>query len=167
MAKRRTYPLRRIKQDYSYSTADISELFAIDIATVRGWVKEGLKVIPKSRPHLVHSSELLKFLSKRQAKRKNPCKPNEIFCCGCKKSHPPAMGSLHEEKLPNGSYRLKARCEHKGTAMNRVMKASDWHNKHPLAAFKHDANKQHNGGRQRPRKHEFQEGEQGCLNLTL
>jgi len=167
MAKRYTYPLRRIKKNYSYSTSDISELFAIDIATVRIWIKEGLKLIPKTRPHLVHSSDLYDFLNKRQTKRKKPCLPNQIYCCGCKKSHKPIVGSLCEEKLPNGCYRLKAKCEHKGIVMYRVVKASDWHNKHPLASFKQGATKQHNGEQQTPLKYEFQEGEQGCLNLTL
>lgn len=61
--KKRHTPFARIKENYSYTVQEIADLFEIIIATVRRWGRiEGLKRIPKVRPHLVHSSDLRCFL---------------------------------------------------------------------------------------------------------
>ena len=168
MAKKRTYSLRLVRDNYTYAVQEIADLYGLDISTVRNWIKKGgLKRIPKARPHLVHSSALKLFLNKRQKKRKRPCAPDEIYCCSCKKSHPPKMGSARAQFLPNGSVRIQAICPLKNKPMNRLIKGKDWSKKHPLAKFLQEATKQHNGAQCSPPKYQLQQGEQLCLNITL
>ena len=158
MVKKRTYSLGLIRSDYSYTVEQIADIFSIDIDTVRRWLrKEGLNRIPKTRPYLVHSTELKTFLEKRQNKRKRPCAPNEMFCCSCQKSHPPKNGSVIAKELPNKSMRITGICPTRNTKMNRAVKAKDWSKKHPLAKYLHDATKQHNGEQLMPREYPVQQ----------
>jgi hypothetical protein len=84
LSNKRTYNTRRIKSNYCYSLHEITELFSIHISSVRNWIKEGLPLIDTSRPYMVHGTDLITFIKKRQTKRKRPCKENEFFCLKCR-----------------------------------------------------------------------------------
>jgi hypothetical protein len=96
-AKKRTYNTRLIKRDYSYGIQEIVELFDLHKTTVRNWIKLGLPLIDKSRPYLIHGSELIVFLNLRQAKRKKTCKPHELFCFKCREPKASCEGLIDIE----------------------------------------------------------------------
>lgn len=144
MAKK--YNTRQIKDDYSYYVEQVADLFGVDIATVRRWIrKEGLKRIPKTRPHMVHSSDLKAFLEKRQKDRRKPCAGHEALCCRCQLPRTPTMGSGTIEQLTNGSIRYRARCSCCNGKMVRTISRADWSENHPLAAYLYDASGEHKG----------------------
>lgn len=165
--KKRTYPLRLIRNNYSYTVEQIADLFGLDVHTVRRWIREdGLKRVPKTRPYLIHSSELKKFLQKKQKARKRPCKDNEAYCLKCRAPRTPKNNSAITVDLPNKSVRMKARCSICNSKINRTIKAADWSDSHPLYAYLKDAPKQHNGTHDSPPECNLEEGEQYCLNIT-
>ena len=165
--KKRTYNVRLVKTNYSYTVEQIADLFRIDVATVRRWIKhEGLEKIPKTRPFLIHSSALRYFLTKKKKKRKNPCRPHEVFCFKCQVSSTPKKDTGKIKKQPNGSLLFQALCETCKGKINKAVKGADWSEKHPLAAYLYDATKQHNGKHLSRRECQLQGGEQLCLNLT-
>ncbi|MBK6896403.1 MAG: helix-turn-helix domain-containing protein [Alphaproteobacteria bacterium] len=167
MVKKRTYNVRLVKENYTYTVEQIADLFGIDVATVRRWIKdEGLERIPKTRPFLIHSSALKSFLTKKKAKRKKPTLPDEVYCCKCRVSRTPKKGSAKIKSQPNGALFFQAKCAGCKGKINKAIKLEDWSEKHPLAAYLHDAMKQHNGKHSSHRKCQLQEGEQLCLNLT-
>jgi hypothetical protein len=140
------YNTRLIRNDYSYYVEQIADLYEVDIATVRRWIREdGLERIPKTRPHLVHSSVLKAFLDKKQAKKKKPCVGNEIFCFSCQKPRNPRLHSGVAVQLPNNSIRFQAKCSDCGGKMNRTIRAAEWAENHPLAVYLSDASREHNG----------------------
>jgi len=166
--KKRTYPLRLVRSNYTYTVEQIADLFGIDVHTVRRWVREdGLKRIPKVRPYLIHSSDLKKFLQGKQKARKHPCKDNEVYCLKCRVPRTPKNNTAVIAVLPNNSVRLKAKCSICYSKINRVIKARSWSDSHPLWAYLEDAPKQHNGVNDSPRECNIEEGGQYCLNITL
>ena len=168
MKKKRSYSTRLVKKNYSYNVEQIADLFGIDVATVRRWIKyEGLERIPKTRPFLIHSSALRLFLQKKKAKRKSPCQPHEVRCFKCKVSRSPLHGSGIVKIQPNGTIMFQALCGTCHGNVNKVLKGVEWLNNHPLAAYLQEATKQHNGKQLSHLKCQLQEGEQLCLNLTL
>ena len=82
--KKRTYNTQRIKSNLSYTIGEITELFEIHKTSVRNWMKAGLQSIDKTRPYLIHGSDLKAFLNERQSKRKQPCNPHEFYCLKCR-----------------------------------------------------------------------------------
>ncbi len=50
--KRRTYNIRRIRRDYSYDVAELTELFDIHHNTIGHWRSGGLRAIDDRRPPL-------------------------------------------------------------------------------------------------------------------
>jgi hypothetical protein len=167
MAKKRTYNVRLVKENYTYTIEQIADLFGKDVATVRRWIKdEGLERIPKTRPFLVHSSALRSFLLKKKAKRKNPCQLHELCCFKCQAPRTPKKDTGKIKKQPNGSLLFQAKCAACKGKINKAIKGKDWSEKHPLAAYLHDVTEQHNGKHSSHRKCQLEGGEQLCLNLT-
>lgn len=163
----RKYNLSRIKENYSYTVEQIADLFGINVHTVRRWIREeGLKRLPKTRPHLVHSRDLRRFLEGKQQTRKSPCGAHEIFCCKCRAPRTPKSDTGTITVQPNGTVLFHARCSTCNTKINRAIKGQNWGENHPFAAYLHDATKQHNGAEQSPRECAPQIGEQLCLNIT-
>ncbi len=165
--KKRTYQTRLVKDNYSYTSDQISDLFKINIETVRRWVKEeGLEGIPKTRPLLIHSTALKAFLKKKKSDRKKACLPHEVFCCKCKEPHAPEIGSGSIQIQPNNCVRFQGICPDHGIKIHKTIKAEEWTETHPLRAFLHDATKEHNGAQFYHRECQFEKGEQICLDLT-
>ncbi len=169
MSKRRlTYSLQVVKENYSYTLQEIADLFSIDLKSAQRWVRtEGLQRIPGVRPYLVHSSELRKFLERRQGRRKKKCNPNEVYCFRCRSPRQPKIGSGKIIFQPNNCVRFQGTCSMCGSRMNRSIKALEWSEIHPLAGYMHDASKQCNGVRPIHPECNLDGGEQLCLNLTL
>lgn len=167
MASHRTvYPLRLIKRDYSYTTGEVADTLGTCSQTVLRWVSEGLKIVPATRPYLIHSSDLFTFLEVRQAKRKHPCTPTQFFCCRCRQAKEASKGSLSVHPTRSRMMHLKGVCEACGGKMNKVVKPSAWGPEHPLYQCMNAAVQQHNGTQPAQRECSFEQGGQLCLNLT-
>jgi hypothetical protein len=118
--KKRTYNVRLIRRDLSYSISDIAELFAIYPQAVRQWIKAGLETIDDRRPFLIHGSELIRFLGERQSRRKQHCRPEQFFCCRCRVPKRPRDGLVTIRILNQCQLCLVGRCEGCGSSINRV-----------------------------------------------
>jgi len=122
MARRkRTYNPNLVKNTVSYTTAEIAELFNIHKGTVLFWLKDGLKTIDNKRPFYIHGSDLKEFLKDRQSRRKQKCKPDELFCLKCRMPKKPKKNNVilygHTEKAG----RLSGVCEDCGTRINKTI----------------------------------------------
>lgn len=167
MSRKHRYSLQPIRRNYTYCVYEIAELYHITPDTVFRWIRsEGLTRIPNSRKYYVHSSDLAKFLEKRNGKNKRPCKAGEIFCCKCKTPQKPKPTSLEFEKIPNKTIRVRGVCRVCGTRMNTVVSGKKWSEKHPLFPNKNAPTKPHSGEHVSPRECQTREGEQLCLDIT-
>ena len=124
-AKRRRYPVNRIKQTCSYDSADIAKLFGIHRNTVRHWLKDGLAGIDDRRPIVVHGTVLKAFVTERQQARRQKCAPGEFFCFRCRAPRKPwgdtADITVRTEKIAN----LTALCSVCETAMHKSIRRAD------------------------------------------
>jgi len=162
------YSLKPIRRNYTYSVDEIAELFGITPDTVFRWIRnEGLKRIPQSRKYFVHSAELTKFLTKRNAKNKQPCNEDEIFCCKCRKPRKPEPASLEFRHLPNKTIRVIGKCCVCGIRMNKLVSATKWSKCHSLHPDKNAPTRPHSGEHASPRECQTRKGEQLCLNIAL
>src|SRR5262249_3307302 len=90
--RRRTYNVRLGPRNLTYSINEIAELFALHPQAIRQWIKAGLQTIDERKPFLIHGSELIGFLTKRQSGRKRRCRPDQFFCCRCRVPKRPRAG---------------------------------------------------------------------------
>lgn len=149
--KSQTYSPHALKANYSYTLEQISDLYGVDIATVRRWIRvDGLNRVPGVRPYLVHSSDLKAFLVRRQKARRRPCAPHQLFCLRCRLPQTPQMGTGTVEQLPNTAIRFKAKCAACGGKILKVISHVNWAENHPLAAYLHETLEQLNGVRSQP-----------------
>jgi hypothetical protein len=118
--KKRTYNPRLVKRDFSYTIEEIAELFGLHENSVRLWLKEGLPTIDAGRPTLIHGSDLIAFIRKRQTTRKHPCAPDEFYCCRCRKPRRAWESLVDLEIRPGSKVLLKAVCEVCGGGLNKA-----------------------------------------------
>lgn len=82
--RKRTYNPRRARAGQSYTVQDVAEIYGLHKNAVLRWIKEGLPVIDRQKPYLIHGGELAEYLRRKQSGRKQPCKPDEFFCFKCR-----------------------------------------------------------------------------------
>lgn len=80
---------RLAKIHRNYTIEEIASLYTIHKNTVRAWVKQGMPVLDKQRPMLIHGKDLRQFLEERRSKNKKTCKPGEIYCVKCREPRLP------------------------------------------------------------------------------
>lgn len=165
--KKRTYSLHLIRHDYSYTVEQVADLFSIDVATVRRWLScEGLLRIPKTRPYLIHSSELSAYIQNKQMARKHSCREGQLYCMKCRSPQCPKLNSGRVTELPNGTYRFAAKCQTCNSSMNKVIGRTNWSNFHPLASYLYEAQTNTSESHHSPRECPLGEKGQLCLILT-
>lgn len=98
----RRHGTRRAKIHFSYTLAEVAELYGVHRQTVRHWLGKGLNPLDDGRPILIHGSELNRFHSELRESQKRPCRQDELYCLGCKKPRRPA-GSLLNYRHGRGS----------------------------------------------------------------
>ena len=87
---------------------------------MRNWIRSGLKLIDKQRPHMVHGSDLIAYLNDKQSKRKHKCKPNEFYCFKCRIPRPAWEGIIDIEIKNENLLQLSGLCF---TCSTKVFKA--------------------------------------------
>jgi hypothetical protein len=120
--KSRTYNLRLIRRDYSFTVQEIAELFRVHPNAVRRWVKGGLRTIDSHRPQLIHGTDLIEYLDGRQRGRKRRCAPDQMFCFTCREPRRPAGGCVALVQL-SPRWMVQGPCQICGTQMNRASSA--------------------------------------------
>jgi hypothetical protein len=121
--KSRTYNVRLIRRDHSCTVQEIAELFSVHPNAVRRWLKDGLRTIDSHRPQLIHGTDLIEYLDRRQCGRKRRCAPDEMYCFNCREPRRPAGGRVAVVQLNPARNMLQGFCELCGTSMNRASSA--------------------------------------------
>ena len=118
--KRRSYNVRLIRRDLSYTVQEIGELLGVHPQAVRRWLRAGLTTIDSRKPFLVHRSELIEFLRNRKSARKRPCRKDQFFCCRCRAPRRPQQNRVEITIRNSRQLSLAALCENCGARMNRL-----------------------------------------------
>jgi hypothetical protein len=113
------YNLRLVRLAYSYFVHEVAELFGVHVNAVRRWPKAGLRTIDDRRPHLIHGTDLVEFLSARQRGRKHKCAADEMFCCRCRAPRRPVERRVVVDAVNARQIIIRGICEVCGVRMNR------------------------------------------------
>jgi len=125
MQKRRTYNPRLVRKNHAYSIQEIATCFGVHKNAVHRWVKEGLMTIDNSRPHLIHGSDLIAFLTERQKVRKHTCQSDEFYCCKCRQPRKAWGRMVDLTQLKRETLTVKALCDECQTSMHRFHPAKN------------------------------------------
>jgi hypothetical protein len=109
MANRRP-SARRLKRLRHYNVREAAKAVGVTSATVRLWGKTGLAAVEGVYPKIYRGVDLIEFLKRRAAKRKQPCGPGRLFCFTCKEPKPPAFGEVEFEPRGAAVGRLMGLC---------------------------------------------------------
>ena len=167
MSRTQRYSLKPIRQNYTYSVDEIAELYNLTTDTVFRWIRnDGLTRILNSRKYYVHSSDLVKFLEKRNGRNKRPCNEGEIYCCRCAKPRTPDPASIKIKKNPNKTIGVRGKCSACKTRINTFVSGKKWSKEHPFHPDSNAPISPHSGDHESPRECQTTEGRQLCLNIT-
>lgn len=120
---RRKPNVNLIQTSRSYTVPEASKRLGRSVYTVRHWIKEGLPVLPGTRPRLIDGADLKDWLKAKWARRKKPCGLGELYCCKCHKPRAPDPLSVKTgEGLSPKTVRISGRCGICGTPLQQVRK---------------------------------------------
>jgi Helix-turn-helix domain len=111
---------RRVKIHRCYTVEEIARLLGTCRATVRRWLKSGLKSIDKHRPTMVRGADLLEYLTAR-TKPKVQCPPGHCYCVKCRAVRLPDGAMAELNVLTETTGNLRGLCPDCGTMMYRRM----------------------------------------------
>ena len=86
---RRANP-RRVKIHRNYAVDEAARLLGVHKNTVRAWIKSGLQTNDGRRPTLILGRHLSTFLHNRRKRSRQPCRPGQMYCVGCRAPKYPA-----------------------------------------------------------------------------
>jgi hypothetical protein len=109
---------RRIKIHRNYTVEEIARLLGTCRATVRRWLKKGLKSIDGHRPTIVRGIDLLEYLNAR-VKPKKRCPLGHCYCVKCRTPQFPAGSMAELNVLTATTGNMRALCPACGTLMHR------------------------------------------------
>ena len=118
MSARRINP-RLIKLHRPYSVEEVARTLGVHKNSVRGWIKDGLATVDRSRPMLILGHELRAYLESKRKSAKRPCPPGTLYCFKCRRPRAPAMGMVEATCQNATTGNLSALCEKCGTMMHR------------------------------------------------
>ncbi len=114
---------RRVKIHRSYTTSEAAKLLGVVKHTVSRWIHDGLPVIERKRPLLVHGSDLRAFLQARQP-LKQPCRPGQFYCLPCRVPKRPAFGEADFRPTTAKTGMLEGLCPDCGSMIYRVARTA-------------------------------------------
>lgn len=115
----RTYDPRKAKSNRSYTLKQIAALYDVNIATVRSWIRNGLKLLDDQRPYMVHGPVLRKYLEEKQAARKWPKAADTLPCFTCSGPRKIKNGSFKIIKFNTDKIRVQGDCVDCGKTIGR------------------------------------------------
>lgn len=118
MAQRRINP-NAIKLHRTYDVSELATCLGVHKNTVRQWRREGLTPIDKCKPILFVGSTVREFFKRRNARRKRPCGPGQLFCLRCRLPRPPALEIAEYVPITQLSGNVRAICGVCETLMHR------------------------------------------------
>ena len=111
---------RRVKIYRPYTVDEIARHLGTCRATVRRWVKSGLRAIDDRKPKMVRGIDLLEFLNAK-AQPKHRCGIGECYCVKCRRPHLPAGSIAEFVMLTVTTGNLRGLCPECETMMHRRM----------------------------------------------
>ncbi|PHR62653.1 MAG: hypothetical protein COA47_02790 [Robiginitomaculum sp.] len=111
---------RKIQTNRTYTIPEAAKAIDVTTGTIYNWIRRGLPVLEGRGLTLIQGAVFKKWLADKWAKRKQPCKPSEIFCFGCQKPAIPKPGSVSLIARNDKIIRICAKCSVCATNMNRT-----------------------------------------------
>jgi len=110
---------RLIKLHRSYSVEEAARALGAHKNSVRGWIKDGLPTIDRSRPSLILGQDLRTYLEGKRKAAKRPCPPGTLYCFKCRQPRAPALDMVEATRQNATTGNLSAICEVCDTMMHR------------------------------------------------
>jgi len=108
----------------SYTIPEAAEALGVSVGTVRGWARQGLRLLDRQRPFLILGSDLRSFLEMRRAKGKAALAPDELYCLSCKAPRRPLGMMVDWNTQTAKTARMAGLCEACGGTCNRMINAA-------------------------------------------
>jgi hypothetical protein len=115
----RRFNPRRVKIHRSYTVGEVARVLGAHKNTVRAWLRDGLEPIDQRRPVLIQGGLLARYLDLCRKRRRQPCRPGELYCFRCRMPKAAAHGTVDYLPVTPSSGNLMALCADCGTRMFR------------------------------------------------
>ena len=116
------YNPNRVKVNRSYTFEELAAVFGVHKNTVSAWVKKGLPCLKERRPFLILGADARVYLQAQRGRKKQKCKPDELFCMRCKIPTKPAENFVEYLPLSATKGRLTGFCGRCECVVNKFVR---------------------------------------------
>lgn len=111
-----------VKINRSYTFEEMAAVFDVHKNTVSAWVKNGLPCLRERRPFLILGVDARTYLKAQRGRKKQQCKPDELFCMRCKAPTRPAENFVEYMPLSATKGRLTGFCGRCECVVNKFIR---------------------------------------------
>lgn len=113
---------QRVRSNRPYTIVTLAELLEVNPATIRRWIKlHGLDsaITDTRRPIILNGAKIKDWMKARQADKRQPCAPNEMYCVRCKAPRRIKAETFHIFQRKASKLAAKGECEACGLTLQR------------------------------------------------
>jgi hypothetical protein len=114
---------RLVKIHWNYTVSELAKVLGAAKLTVKRWIDDGLPVIDRKRPLLLHGADVRAYLEARRPK-KQPLRPGQFYCLPCRAPRRAAFDLAEFRPTTPKSGMLEGLCPDCGAIMYRVVRTA-------------------------------------------
>jgi hypothetical protein len=114
------------KAGLSYEVSEAANAPSKNEATIRNWIKDGLRVMASMKPCLISGAELRDYFRTKYQNSKTKLSPDELYCLPCREGRKPFDMAVEVISNNSKTTRLKGgcgRCEAMATCVSNLHKS--------------------------------------------
>ncbi|MBL4766551.1 MAG: helix-turn-helix domain-containing protein [Rhodobacteraceae bacterium] len=110
-----------VKSALTYDVNEAAATLGKTPATIRNWVKDGLRVMHSRKSYLISGLAIREYLRAKYKTAKRPLGPEGLFCPGCGDGRKPLDMAVTISPMTERTSLLKGNCSHCGGVSTRMI----------------------------------------------
>jgi len=99
-----------VKANATYDVFEAARALNVTPATIRNWIKDGLKAMTASKPYLILGSAIRAYLRAKYAAARRPLDDDQLYCPSCRKGRQPYKLEATQSPISAKTDLLKGIC---------------------------------------------------------
>ena len=117
---RRANPMA-VKANVTYDVFEAARALKVTPATIRNWIKDGLKAMTSQKPFLMLGAAIREYLRAKYKAAKRPLEPDQLYCPRCKTGRAPLGMMATQSKMTAQTDLLTGPCGICGATSTRII----------------------------------------------
>ena len=112
-----------VKANMAYDVPEAARALGVTPATIRNWIKDGLRAMTSCKPYLILGADIRDYLRQKNEAARRPLAEDELFCPACRTGRKPLKMLVTQSTISKTTDLLKGPCERCNCTATRMISA--------------------------------------------